>query len=828
MSTNDRCLILAQQGADDPKSVERFIQDALAEAKMRVNGDDSRVNTELMRVISERAQEADIEAASKEIALARSMTARARMSSVFDGFIGAGFKRTTALAESVAEAGNKAVLAGRRASANWDYELSSLGLDTYLLDKSNHRNILLELAEINKTNGSLGITGDKNAAKIAELFQTKVDAGRAVFADNGIFVRNLEGRMLRQAFTRESLLLRGEDAFARDMTPRINRERVFNRPADEVSPSEVDAMLRGVYREITGGEDVDVPFSNGMYDAIPTYKNRATRHRQLHLNNVDDTMHVMDAYGEGNMVGIMLNTIEQTHKNAALIDEMGPSPRNTLEYLKAFAKTGADEGDRAAINDPSPLKPWNNADLIMDVVDGALHRNGDAKIRMWTGTINNFFRGTMLQGVLLSSLPDLGTSSAAMARIGQSGAKSVATRLSVATRGLSQDDLKMFGGIADAISSHHIGTMQNLVAGDSATAKMANASTRYANAVMKYGGQNWWTREGKQAAAFGYANAVPRFGDSSWGELNKSFRDTLLRGGVLEDDWNFIRGNMESLTHDIGGHNTFVNERILDMPDDTFMVGFNLSKAEAVRYKRKLYNSMEAATKSFVDDSIVTPGVRERAVLSMGQGDGTIMGSIRAFTTSLLSYPVAYMFRAMGRDLRLGGAGAAKASAYLAATAIFYGYMSAAVHDLARGRTRDWLTDDIGIQAKNFMDAAGRGGLGGIFGGFVSAQLLYGESPFGIPGGAPLGFIDDTVNSFMRSGNYLIDGETEKAAANMAKTMRQMVPFSNLPGIRVAFDHMVYYPILEMTDPNALTKIERNWQKRVDGDYIFEQKSIWN
>jgi len=70
------------------------------------------------------------------------------------------------------------------------------------------------------------------------------------------------------------------------------------------------------------------------------------------------------------------------------------------------------------------------------------------------------------------------------------------------------------------------------------------------------------------------------------------------------------------------------------------------------------------------------------------------------------------------------------------------------------------------------------------------------------------------------SGKYAIAGETDKAAASLVKTVRNLVPFASLPYTKPIVDTFVYHPLLEMTDPAALSRMERDWERKTGGSYF--------
>jgi hypothetical protein len=176
------------------------------------------------------------------------------------------------------------------------------------------------------------------------------------------------------------------------------------------------------------------------------------------------------------------------------------------------------------------------------------------------------------------------------------------------------------------------------------------------------------------------------------------------------------------------------------------------------------------------------------------------------------------MFKQIGQEFRHGGAVGVGA---LTASALFYGYLATTLSNLVQGRIQDMTSDDPKIQFNNFLDAAAKGGLGGMYGSFIIDQIRFGDSPASMGTGASLQFIDDQVQQLWRSGDLLLEGDTDKAAAGLVKQVRKLLPFASMPQFEMLVNYTMYYPLMDMLDSDQLRRIEKNFNKQTGGKYFI-------
>lgn len=812
------------------------LTDAMAERKKLArqvaddtNDDFFELYNELIEDLVEELEEV---ARLKEVGLLASRRARARGESFIRdrletfGRSGKGkIEPVEALNQFAESAANAAGAAAVRTSGTFFDTLRSENLLNYFRDRRNWLNLLKELKEINTVNGRPGVTGDPRAKRLAEIYQRTVNEQRAAFLDLGIPVNDLDGRILRQAFDVDSLQRRGKDYFINFMKNRVDRARTFE--GRKVTDLEVERFLSEYYDGVTGGTIRDIPLDGrDLAYQRATYKTRTSRHRKLHLKTAEDTLDALTEYGNGRVDTTMAQTLVRTTTNAALLQAMGPNPRNTLEHIRQYAKNFGDSKQRENLEN-GLVAGW-----ILDVLDGSAEQGGSQTWKNTVSALRSTTHAAFLSNITLASIGDFGVAMRASGRIGANGFQTISDIFKSFILQTSPEHRTAVLGAVDAVNAHMTGEILNIASGTSFSAKAANVSNSFANFMFTAGLSTYTTPRAKAATATAFVNLLARFSKLNWDEFEPAMRIALLKGGVSKEDWSFLTAHAETMVMKAPTYgrtiDLYIPTHVEKIPDEAIAkkLGQTLFKrvsAESIRVeKRRLANALDGAVKSFSDDSILTSGPKERAQMRMGVDSSKtspIAQAVVSFSTTMMGFPWAYMTRAVGREIENGTP--LTGIAHLTAAAMFFGTISTILIDLVKSQERDWFSDDPAVLANNFMEVLIRGGAGGLLGSVIIEAMRYGTSPTESLVGAPLGLVNRIASETIKVGQALSEGDVDKASARAVRELSRISGVTTLPYVRPIWDNLVLYPFLEMTDPEMLYDMERRLQQRQGGGLIY-------
>lgn len=762
----------------------------------------------MMEMLEELADEEALLAARTEIAVAKSLEAQQALVRSYEGFKNdAKFKPRKALVEAIVTAGNDVSAYTQTKQAAFVKGLEDAGVDEFFIKMNKNRDdalaFLTEIGELNKRRGQPGITGSESARKAAKIFQDLIDDDMKQQKQLGIRADTLEGRMLRQSWWPESLIRYGSsEKFADDMVHRIDRKRTFKK--DNVSDAEVKKFLTEFYNERIKGLDDEVALTSKHLTAQkPTFAQMQLNRRQIHLKSAEDSLFVLENFGEGNIVGAMYQAVGRSALRTRIASLFGANPRHTVDVLATRAMKDMTPAEALKVRTRTGRGAFSgsNIDTLMDIIDGSMDITASSpNIKLGAHTVQNIMRFSLLQQVLVASIPDFATVNAAASRVGGSVAKDVSARMKQVFRNLDDKQKQLLASSAQTAIDFQISAIAQQVAPNSRLGKITNATTGLSAKTMVYGGINRWTRWQKGTATILWSGILSRSLGDEWTALDQGVKNQLLRGGVGAEEWAQLKNIPDAV----------YKERGLEMLDiDTIRAS-----------NKELAARLQASLNDFADSAVPTPGVRERAIMTQGQDGGTLYGAAFRFTTALLGYPITAITRSAMRDWEMGRTKGIMLTSKFAALSMFYGYAAVVASDLAKGRTREYTSDDLAIQGALFQEALIRSGFGGILSSVVIDAMRFGSPASSILSGAPAAVIDRTTNDLIYSGKYLSQGDTDKAIASAARTIRNLTPFASLPYTKPIVDAFIYHPVLEMTDPSRLNRIERDWERKTGGEYF--------
>jgi hypothetical protein len=786
---------------DDRKTFQRIVKELEKEAKETAeNPNDLAEVNQIFFDLVENQRKNDLSQASRRRIEARSLLeARARRRRGMNALMNS--QRTTlkgkprfsprmALVEELNRVGNEVVFNEGKVFQSFMFELEKQELSGFFRDNANARNILLEIGERNKKQGSQpGITGSTQAQEVARIYQQTIDSQRAIMGDNGVIIGDLEERMVRNTLTPESLKKKGKQQFVEDFLHRVDREKTFGQA--DLSDGKTRVKLAKLYDTITKGDMRDVPLTQRGSGARADSRlaDSLTQSREVHLSGVDDVQFMVEQYGPGAVKNIMIDTVRSNARNAALVKEMGPDPRNTLESMKQYAKRNStDEDEISKVDEPDAQDRMmgRDPDAILDTVDGTAFR-GDTSFMRDLGIITRNVASFALLGKLFfASVPDLGSFRRAQDRVGMEVGGQMAGFVDQIFQNsrLSEQQQRQALGHIGLASRFMIHDMYEMSTNGSFSGKVANYSQYLGHFTFKYSGGEFWQKTMQRVAQASFAKhmadetrAGKRFGD-----LEGEMQDVLLRAGVTEEDWDTLSRlqNQVIFREQMDGNDVLMPETVRDLSDETVrneILGRPDASDRVVRNAREEFTSkMQNALFTFTNEAVLRPDARVQSALALGTQAGTVTGFLLRSMTNLLSWPYAFTMRALGREFNNSASlmGGLAGAGTLQATMMFYAGIGLAAQDiLTENKVRDWTsTENAG---RNFLDLASRGGAGGIFGGWALDAFRYNSPPFAL-GGPAASVIGGALRETTGSLKDLSQGEIDDAGARLVRASEEVLP----------------------------------------------------
>lgn len=698
-------------------------------------------------------------------------------------------------------------------------------------DKDFLANVVREMHEL-KPEGRRGLTGDQDAAFVAEIFGKYAEVARIRLNDAGAFIRHLEGWTPQSHDTGKmmSKSLGKQEGWVDYVLPRLDHERSF----PGMNEAEVREALGEVYNNILTGQNRLGPNAReqGVFLGPRNLARSKGKSRVLHFKDADAFLEYHDAYGRGNVFSGMLEHLERSARDVALMEKLGPNPEamlmSVIEERKRrvrLDKTLSPEQRQQRVGQLN--RAWTDGTFGGGKVKKLFAEvKGETMIpeNPTAARIGSYIRGSQsfskLGSATLSAVADLTTYAMSSRIIGKSAAEGYADAITSLFKGRKGKDAKQL--------AYSFGTMLDGTLGDIAARWNAQDSTpgkmhQVQNWFFKASWLTQWTERLKAGYSHALSNHLAARRGLSWDALDADIKAVFNHHGFDAGHWEAFK-KMTTIEADGKWHLLPENVRKLSGSDLDAFIPEGIKETSRAKRRAKAAEQLEADLMGFYADetmfAVLEPDDRTRAVIVQGTRPGSVMGELVRSIMQFKSFPIAYSQRILrGQRFRKNGAGLdLPGFTHFLAGTVLLGYAAQAAKDFSKGRdpkaVDKWQT---------WLAAAAQGGGAGIYGDFLfSAANRFGGGALGTAAGPTLG----TMAELLKVPSYLLQGEGEKAMDTFGREALGNLPFINLWYARAAVDYAFTYHIKEMISPGSLRRAEKRLKREYGQEYFFPPSDV--
>ena len=575
--------------------------------------------------------------------------------------------------------------------------------------------------------------------------------------------------------------------------------------------AEKDEYLQELYNRFTTGKHylVDRPDKDGGFR--PTSSNitkKISQARSIHFKDGASAFEYSSKYSEGNIYEkLALDTVRDA-RTITLLENLGPNPRAVLDaVIEKIEQKALGEGKAVP---GFKLKQINDN---FDYMNG-LH---DIPSNITMAEIGNGLRVleslSKLGGAVLSAGPDLVFKAATLNRrtdIGVFG--SFVKAMTDIIGGLPKADREhasnMFGIYAEVTSG-------KIFSRFGSTDGMPGRMSRLQETFFKWNVLQSWTISHKKGIVAAFSLDLARYRNTDFVDLPPNTKRNLELYNVTEEEWNVLRFGQ---TEAPNGKHFMTPETAYTLPDSVIdgLVSkrtgdLNVTADDRARFRDSLASKIQSMGTDIADEGVVTPGQRERALMTFGTQKGTVLGEFMRFVGQFKAFPVTVITKQMMPQYYAAGGGAkgfmSLLPIILATTAL--GYVSGAAKDLAKGRNPKDPRDPAA-----FVDAMVRGGGLGLFGDFMFEEYSrYGRSFQESLLGPGIGTFADFAALAHKSATLNAD------AGDYFRFVKSITPGQNLFYAESAINYLFFYGLMEANDPGYLRRMEKNRMRDYDQSY---------
>ncbi|HAA41547.1 MAG TPA: hypothetical protein DCE36_15875, partial [Pseudomonas sp.] len=601
-----------------------------------------------------------------------------------------------------------------------------------------------------------------------------------------------------------------------------NRAKYIKEDGTPMNDAELTDFLGHAWTTLaTGGANKMEPgqaAGNGMR------ANRGSESRQIHYKDAESFIAAQKAYGDRNLLELLIGHIDRAARDIALVETLGPNPSNQMRY---FLDSGQKAMDTAKPNNlAKTAKQRKKIEHLFEEVAGTREPPVSAALANGFDTYRALNVAARLGSAVLTSVTDQGTLGLTASMNGMPVMKVFANELrmlnpaSAGDRRLAQRaglGLNQLIGSLNRFGADGLGTNEQ-VAG-----RIAKFSQTAASKVMQASGLNALTAGSQRA--FG-ATMLDTIGDmtrrhDSLAAMDPADAKRLSGQGVTDTDWSVWRMAQPEDWRGVGDTVLTANS-IYRIPDADLAPMAQQLKTTPQRLKDQAATKLLGAVLDETNMAIIEPGAREKAMMHGGVERGTMKGELLRSFWQFKSFSIGMIMRHGARGMAQEGWGKAGYLAALVASTTVLGGMAIQLSEIAAGRDPKDITDDKkwGVPGLRFGLAAFlKGGAMGLYGDFLFSDTSQGgSSPLAALGGPIAGDLE----AVFKLKDNAADGEVNQTGGKLVRLLKSHLPGANLWYTKAATDHLIFNQLQDYFSPGYLRRMKQRARKEFKQSYWWE------
>jgi len=601
-----------------------------------------------------------------------------------------------------------------------------------------------------------------------------------------------------------------------------NRDKYLKEDGTPMNDAELADFLGHAWTTLaTGGANKMQPgqaAGNGMR------ANRGSESRQIHYKDAESFIAAQKAYGDHNLLELLIGHIDRAARDIALVEALGPNPSNQMRY---FLDSGQKAMDTAKPNDlAKTAKQRKKIEHLYEEVAATREPPVSAALANGFDTYRALNVASRLGSAVLTSVTDQGTLGLTASMNGMPVMKVFANEIrmlnpaSAGDRRLAQRaglGLNQLIGSLNRFGADGLGTNEQ-VAG-----RIAKFSQTAASKVMQASGLNALTAGSQRA--FG-ATMLDTIGDmtrrhDSLAAMDPADAKRLAGQGITDTDWSVWRLAQPEDWRGVGDTVLTANS-IYRIPDADLVAMAQQLKTTPQRLKDQAATKLLGAVLDETNMAIIEPGAREKAMMHGGVERGTWKGELMRSFWQFKSFSIGMIMRHGARGMAQEGWGKAGYLAALVASTTVLGGMAIQLGEIAAGRDPRNITDDdtFGVPGLRFGLASFlKGGAMGLYGDFLFSNTTQGGRSFVASLGGPIASDIDALSQL--KGNAT-EGEGSKVGGNLVGFAKSHIPGANLWYTKAATDHLIFNQLQDYFSPGYLRRMKQRARKEFKQSYWWE------
>lgn len=637
-----------------------------------------------------------------------------------------------------------------------------------------------------------------------------------------------------------------EDAFNRwrdYVLPRLD-EKTFDgvQPVDGQTIQEArNGFLRRVFAALETGVHMrlggtDAPTNVGpAFEGTYNIARKISQARTLFWRDAGSWSDYMARYGNAqDWYSLVTKAAEGNGRRAALMNMWGTNPAANLNLVvKRIGEMFRDkdpDGTTAFMKHASGSRLGLNINTLMKYLDGTASRPENEMAAKLGSTVRGLMNMTYLGFVALTHASSLVSTAPTTARFfGKDALSTIGNVIAGQFRSLNAADrrelaaqLGSYGEGAAREAANYFGPGYNYRDYGGFPGVVAAAQNRYMAAT----GLPYVVEHTKAAFREMVANSLARWINKPFDTLERHLQNTLRGYGIGPDEWALLRnGEMTKA----GGRSYLTAANPQSIPADALEAHLrsqgaladtstpDVVNARVARLRSDLSDRLAMMYQDAGDQAIVTPGIRERALLGRDR-PGSWRNELFSMATQFKSWPVAAFHQLAARQFYEGLSG--RDTAYGVGTLIgltmLGGYIRNTLRDVLNGEEPQPIRNP-GEAAKVGAAAIAQGGGLGILGDALFGELnRFGASNETSFIGGPIGTTIDrlAIEPYRKYMQSLGTDRPYDPWPEIGRAALGSIPLSNLIYLRGGLNYLALWHAYESLKPGWWQRTNEMMQRQ--------------
>ena len=552
--------------------------------------------------------------------------------------------------------------------------------------------------------------------------------------------------------------------------------------------------------------------------------NRGSESRQIHYKDAESFIAAQKAYGERNLLELLIGHIDRASRDIALVETLGPNPNNQIRY---FLDAGQKAMDTAKPKDfTKTAKQRRKIEQLYEEVAGTREPPVSAALANGFDTYRALNVASRLGSAVITSITDQGTLGLTASMNGMPVMQVFANELrmlnpaSAADRRMAQRaglGLNQLIGSLNRFGADGLGTTEAV------SGKLSKYSQTAASKVMQISGMNALTAGSQRA--FG-ATMLDTIGDMSRRHQSLAAMDPadakrLIGQGVTETDWSVWRLAQPEDWRGVGDTVLTANS-IYRIPNADLVPLATQLKTTPQRLKDQAATKLLGTILDETNMAIIEPGAREKTLMHGGIERGTVKGELMRSFWQFKSFSIAMMMRHGKRAMAQDGWGKAGYMAALMASTTVLGGMAIQLGEIVAGRDPKNILDDgaLGVPGLRFgMAAFLKGGSLGMYGDFLFSDTTQAGTSAVV---SFLGPIAGDAEALLKLKGTAAEGKGDQVGGNLVRLAKSHLPGANLWYTKAATDHLIFNQLQDYFSPGYLRRMKQRARKEFKQSFWWE------